>query len=82
VKTAQYAANRCRAATYENLQARSVFFDRESWVSGAFPVYSYMYTLRQFMRMNAVSKQDVEQFVVALSSNNLSVREIEQLAHG
>ena len=50
--------------------------------SGAFPVYSYMYTLRQFMRMNAVSKHEVEQFVTALSGKGLSVRDIEQLAHG
>ena len=55
---------------------------RQKLFSGAFPVYPYMYTLRQFMRMNAVSKPEVEQFVVALSSKNLSVREIEQLAHG
>ncbi len=50
--------------------------------SGAFPVYSYMYTLRQFMRMNKVSRQEVEQFVVALSGQHVSVRDIEQLAHG
>lgn len=50
--------------------------------SGAFSVYSYMYTLRQFMRMNSVSKQQIEEFVVALSGKNLSVRQIEQLAHG
>ncbi len=50
--------------------------------SGVFPVYSYMYTLRQFMRMNSVSKQQIEEFVVAVSGKNLSVRQIEQLAHG
>ena len=55
---------------------------RRKLFSGQFPVYPYMYTLRQFMRMNAVSKQDVEQFVVALSSKGLSVRDIDQLAHG
>ena len=55
---------------------------RRKLFSGAFPVYSYMYTLRQFMRMNAVSKQEVEQFVVALSGKKVSVRDIEQLAHG
>jgi hypothetical protein len=49
---------------------------------GAFPVYSYMYTLRTFMRMNGVKKEDVEDFVEALSGKGLSVREIEQLAHG
>jgi len=52
---------------------------RRKLFSGGFP---YMYTLRQFMRMNAVSKQEVERFVVALSSRHVSVRDIEQLAHG
>jgi hypothetical protein len=55
---------------------------RPKLFSGAFPVYSYMYTLRQFMRMNGVSGEDVEQFVTAVSGKGLSVREIEQLAHG
>jgi len=55
---------------------------RQKLFSGAFSVYSYMYTLRQFMRMNSVSKQQIEEFVVALSGKNLSVRQIEQLAHG
>lgn len=55
---------------------------REQLLGGAFPVYSYMYTLRQFMRMNGVKKQQVEQFVVATSGKKLSVRQIEQLAHG
>ena len=55
---------------------------REKLFSGGFPVYPYMYTLRQFMRMNGVSQQDIEDFVVALAGKKLSVREIEQLAHG
>ena len=55
---------------------------REKLFKGAFPVYPYMYTLRQFMRMNSVSKKEIEQFVVAVSGKNLSVREVEQLAHG
>jgi hypothetical protein len=55
---------------------------RRALFRGAFPVYPYMYTLRQFMRMNAESKQEVEQFVSALSGKGLSVRDIEQLAHG
>lgn len=49
---------------------------------GVFPVYSYMYTLRPFMRMNGVSGEEVEQFVLAVSDKGLSVRDIEQLAHG
>jgi predicted transcriptional regulator len=55
---------------------------RAKLFSGAFPVYAYMYTLRQFMRMNGVSGEEVEQFVVAVSDKGLSVRDIEQLAHG
>ena len=55
---------------------------RQKIFSGAFPVYPYMYTLRQFMRMNGVTKGQVEEFVVAVSGKKLSVREIEQLAHG
>ncbi|MGA2262800.1 MAG: chromosome partitioning protein ParB [Acidobacteriota bacterium] len=50
--------------------------------SGRFPVYPYMYTVRQFMRMNGIKKQEIEDFVVAVSGKKLSVREIEQLAHG
>jgi len=55
---------------------------RAKLFSGAFPVYSYMYTLRPFMRMNGVSGEEIEQFVVAVSDKDLSVRDIEQLAHG
>ena len=55
---------------------------RERIFSGGFPVYPYMYTLRQFMRMNSVKKQEIEEFVVSVSGKKLSVREIEQLAQG
>ncbi|MBI4802655.1 MAG: hypothetical protein HY796_09060 [Elusimicrobia bacterium] len=55
---------------------------RQKLFTGAFPVYPYMYTLRQFMRMNGIKKSEVEAFVVALSGKRLSVRDIEQLAHG
>jgi hypothetical protein len=47
---------------------------------GGFPVYSYMYTLRPFMRMNAVGPDQVERFVEALAGQRLSVRDIELLA--
>jgi ParB/RepB/Spo0J family partition protein len=49
---------------------------------GAFPVYSYMVTLRPFMRMNGVGPKEIEQFVQATAGGRLSVREIELLAHG
>ena len=55
---------------------------REHLFAGAFPLYSYMYTLRQFMRMNGVHRDQVDAFVGAVAGRNLSVRQIEQLAHG
>ena len=50
--------------------------------TGAFPVYAYMYTLRQFMRMNGTKKEEIERFMQAVSGKGLSLREIEQLMHG
>jgi hypothetical protein len=47
---------------------------------GAFPAYSYMYTLRPFMRMNAGGRDQVERFVRAVAGQRLSVRDIELLA--
>jgi hypothetical protein len=55
---------------------------RSALFAGGFPVYCYMYLLRQFMRLNGVSAREVEEFVLALSGKGLSVREVEQLAHG
>ena len=49
---------------------------------GAFPVYSYMATLRPFMRMKAVGQKEIERFVQAVAGHRLSVREIDLLAHG
>jgi len=48
---------------------------------GSFPVYSYMYTLRPFMRMNSVGRGPVERFVAAVAGRRLSMRDIELLAH-
>jgi len=55
---------------------------RREVFSGAFPVYSYMYTLRLLMRREGVGKVAVDKFVEAVSGRKLSIREIEQLAHG
>ena len=55
---------------------------RQKLFAGAFPIYSYMYTLRQFMRMNGVKREQIDEFVGAVGGKKLSVREIEQLAHG
>ena len=49
---------------------------------GALPVYSYMVTLRPFMRMKGVAQQEIDSFVQAIAGTKLSVREIELLAHG
>lgn len=55
---------------------------REALFAGAFPVYSYLYTLRSFRRLKGVTAADLEQFVGALRGQKLSVRQIEGLAHG
>lgn len=55
---------------------------QEEILAGRFPVYPYMYILRPFMRLNRASQQEVEEFVLAVSEQRLSVREIEQLAYG
>jgi hypothetical protein len=56
---------------------------------GEFPVYSYMYTLRQFIRMNSNrinsnsgQGSEVDEFVNLAAGKNLSIRDIERLAHG
>jgi ParB/RepB/Spo0J family partition protein len=63
------------------LQAMSPAIQRMLF-RGAFPIYSYMATLRPFMRMNGVDPQDIDRFVQAVAGTKLSVREIELLAHG
>jgi hypothetical protein len=50
--------------------------------SDTFPAYAYMYTLRQFIRINRVSKKEVDEFVNAVAGKKLSIRDIERLAHG
>lgn len=53
---------------------------REALFEGSFPVYSYLYTLRPFRRLNGA--QAMDEFVTALRGQKLSARQIEQLAHG
>ena len=55
---------------------------RAQLFSGAFPVYAWMYHVRPFMRMNGVSQEQGEQFVMAVSGKGLSVRDVELLANG
>lgn len=55
---------------------------REKVFAGAFPVYSYMYALRPYLRTRGVGNEAVDAFVSKVSGKRLSVREISQLAHG
>lgn len=49
---------------------------------GDFPAYSFMYTLRRFIRLNTISKTDIDDFVKAVAGKGLSIRDIELLAKG
>lgn len=69
-------------STRRNLLARMRPAIQELLFRGAFPVYSYMVTLRPFMRMNGVDQTEIERFVQAVAGTKLSVREIQLLAHG
>jgi hypothetical protein len=51
-------------------------------LSGQFPAYSYMYTLRPFIRMNEKNKEEADQFVGLVSGKGLSIRDIDTLARG
>jgi len=53
---------------------------RDALFAGAFPVYSYLYSLGPFRRLNPPA--DIDRFVTALRGKKLSVREIEGLAQG
>lgn len=55
---------------------------KEKIFKGAFPVYSYMYTIRKFMRINRIKKGDIEEFVCLVAGLKLSTRDIDLLAHG
>jgi hypothetical protein len=55
---------------------------RDKIFRGRFPVYSYMYTLRRFIRINCAKKEEIDEFVKLVSGRHLSIREIDLLAHG
>ena len=50
--------------------------------SGRFPVYAYMYVLRPFIRINKIGVEEIDAFVKLVGGRNLSIRDIELLAHG
>jgi hypothetical protein len=82
----EIAAELCRSKAWVSMRAGLIagmsLKVREKLFNGEFPVYSYMYTIRQFMRMNGVTLEQAEQFVEAVSGRKLSVRDIERLARG
>ncbi len=53
----------------------------EQVFKGHFPIYSFMYTLRPFMRLNSVKKEDIDAFVNAVAGKHLSTRDIDLLAN-
>lgn len=55
---------------------------REAVFSDRFPVRSYMYTLRQFTRVNGIAGTQIDRFVSCVSGKGLSTRNIEKLAYG
>jgi hypothetical protein len=56
---------------------------KASIISGAFPAYSYFYTLLPFRRVNGSgAKSDVDEFVGLTAGKSLGTREIEMLASG
>ncbi len=55
---------------------------RQKVFNGEFPVYSYMYTLRRFIRMNSIKKSEIDEFVKSVTGKHLSIRDIDILANG
>ena len=55
---------------------------REEVFSGRFPLRSYMYTLRQFTRVNSIPSTAIDRFVRSVSGKGLSTRDIERLTYG
>ena len=53
----------------------AVFADR-------LPLRSYMYTLRQFTRVNSIAATTIDRFVTAVAGKGLSSRDIDRLAYG
>lgn len=54
----------------------------EKIFKGQFPAYSYMYSLRPFMRMNGIKKGEIDEFVSLVSGKSLSTRDVDLLARG
>jgi len=55
---------------------------REAVFADRFPLRSYMYTLRQFTRVNSIPAKEIDRFVSSVSAKGFSTRDIERLAYG
>jgi hypothetical protein len=55
---------------------------REKVFGGQLPASSWIYSIAPFRRLNGVTVGQVDELVGAVSGRGLSVRQIEQLAHG
>jgi len=55
---------------------------RAAIFSDRFPLRSYMYTLRQFTRVNSIPATAVDRFVTAVAGKRLSARDVDRLAYG
>ncbi len=49
---------------------------------GQFPAYSYMYSIRPFMRIKGIEKEEIDEFVSLASGKSLSTRDVDLLARG
>lgn len=49
---------------------------------GQFPAYAYLYILRPFIRLNRITREEIDEFVGLVAGRNLSIRDIELLANG
>lgn len=83
---AEVAEKLCRSKAWVSMR-RSLLHEMSESIQqilfrGTFPVYCYMYTLRQFRRMNSITQAEIECFVKAVAGKRLSVRDIELLARG
>ena len=54
---------------------------RDEVFSDRFPMRCFMYTLRQFTRVNSISQKQIDSFVKSVSAKGLSTRDIERLAY-
>ena len=79
---AELAVSKAWVSTRLGLMAEMSEPVRRRLFDGSFPVYSYLYSLRPFRRMNGVKPEQIEEFIGAVAGKKLSVRDIEQLAQG